>query len=283
MVTNIAAYKFVDLNDLETLQAHLTQVCQELNLKGTILLATEGLNLMLAGPVAAIDNFLHTLTCDQRFADIEVKRSESIEAPFRRMRVRIKNEIVNMRMDNVRPLEKTGQRLSAMELKQWLDEKRDFIFLDTRNDYEIEIGKFAAAEHLSINMFNQFPEAVKQMPVDREKPMVMYCTGGIRCEKASVAALEAGFKEVYQLEGGILKYFEECGDEHYEGNCFIFDQRTAVTPQLAETGLVQCPRCDHFIQPEEQNHPDYVAFKRCQYCSNIPNTALSLSTSRTIA
>jgi len=264
-IVNIAAYKFVRLENLESLQSELLAQCQNWSLFGTILLGAEGINLILAGEREGIDAFIAMMNADSHFQGMDFKESLSEQAPFRRMRVRLKKEIVTMKADDLE-LEHRGKHLPAKQLKQWLDEGRRFTFLDTRNDYEVAIGTFVGAEHFDIKVFSEFPEKVQQMQADREQPMVMFCTGGIRCEKASVAALQAGFKEVYQLEGGILKYFEEVGAAHYQGDCFVFDQRTAITPEFKETGLTQCPRCDHFIKPEEQNHPAYIAWKRCQYC-----------------
>jgi UPF0176 protein len=265
-IINIAAYKFVELDNLETLQNEMLQNCLAWQLKGTILLGTEGINLILAGERDGIDNFVAMMNADVRFQGMDFKESFSEKRPFRRMRVRLKKEIVTMKVEGVQPKNRTGKRISATELKQWLDEGRDFTFLDTRNGYEVKIGTFEKANYFDIAVFSEFPEQVQNMQADHDKPMVMFCTGGIRCEKASVAALDAGFKEVYQLEGGILKYFEEVGGEHYHGDCFVFDQRTAITPEFKETGLTQCPCCNHFITPADQQHPDYIAWKRCQYC-----------------
>lgn len=272
-VVNLAAYKFVTLKDLESLQAQLLEQCNGWGLKGTILLAEEGINLILAGTREGTDQFIAMMNVDADFSGMDFKQSLSEKMPFRKMRVRIKAEIVTMRVEGVSPQHKTGKHLSAKELKQWLDEGRDFTFLDTRNEYEVEIGTFEKAATLPLQIFSEFPEQVKTLTADRSKPMVMFCTGGIRCEKASVAALDAGFQEVYQLDGGILKYFEECGGAHYRGDCFVFDQRTAITPEFTETGLTQCPRCNHFITPAEQVHPAYVAWNRCQYCPPVAASA----------
>tara|TARA_R110000868_G_scaffold392875_1_gene663691 strand:- start:7541 stop:8383 length:843 start_codon:yes stop_codon:yes gene_type:complete len=267
-IVNLAAYKFVDLAEAQLieLQQQLLAEAERLQIKGTILLGGEGINLIIAGERDDIDHFTTYMKNLKPFADITFKESLSEERPFRRMRVRLKQEIVTMRVPGVSPDDGGRHYLDAKQLKQWLDEGRDFTFLDTRNDYEVEIGTFDKAIDLDIEEFNEFPEKVKQLEADREKPMVMFCTGGIRCEKASVAAEQAGFKEVYQLHDGILKYFEECGGEHYRGDCFVFDRRAAITPELKETGITQCPRCDTFIQPEDQDHPKYVAWNRCQYC-----------------
>ena len=267
-IVNIAAYKFVNLTELDALQQQLLDVCLDLNIKGTILLSEEGINLILAGVANSIDTFITHLTNDTRFVDIDFKKSPSEKHPFRRMRVRLKEEIVTMKVPGVAPEKHTGKRISAQQLKQWLDENKEFNFIDTRNDYEIELGTFNKAVDFDIKKFSDYPEVIKQSTLDRSKPTVTFCTGGIRCEKATVATMDAGFEDVYQLDGGILKYFEECGSDHYHGNCFVFDQRTSITSQFAETGLTQCPRCNHFITADEQGHPDYIAWKRCQYCPN---------------
>lgn len=267
-IINIASYKFVALDELDVLREQLLTKCEERNLMGTILLGHEGINLILAGERADIDAFTTFLTSYAAFADMAFKESESKEKPFRRMRVRLKQEIVTMRVEGADPTVQTGKHLPVKTFKQWLDEGRDITLIDTRNDYEVQLGSFDNAIDFSIHEFNQFPKAIADSSLDRKKTMVMFCTGGIRCEKASIAALDAGFTDVYQVQDGILKYFEDCGGEHYHGDCFVFDRRCAITPELKETGLTQCPRCDHFIPLEEQQHPKYQAWQRCQYCSD---------------
>jgi UPF0176 protein len=266
-ITNIAAYKFVNLSSLEQEQTQLLSLCEQFQLKGTILLSYEGINLILAGATFDVEKFITELQKDERFADMEFKKSLSSKAPFRRLRVRIKKEIVTIKDSSVKPLEKTGAYLPATELKMWLEQNKDFILLDTRNDYEMEIGAFKKAVGLPIRYFSEFPEAIEKAELPKDKPIVMYCTGGIRCEKASNVMLKAGYKNVYQLQGGILKYFDECGDAHYRGDCFVFDERTAITPRFEETGLTQCPHCRTFIKADEQHHPDFVAWKKCQHCA----------------
>jgi predicted sulfurtransferase len=211
--------------------------CVALGFKGTILISAEGINGFLAGEEAAIRQFLSEIREEREFADLEVKESWSSEIPFTRMLVKIKREIIPMGRPDVRPTEFTGKRLYPAQFKQWLDENRDIVVLDTRNDYEVEAGTFEKAEHLNLKNFREFGDRLKELPNEvREKPVVMFCTGGIRCEKATALALKEGFKEVYQLEGGILKYFEEVGGAHYRGDCFVFDDRVTVDPELRETG-----------------------------------------------
>ncbi|MCB0315293.1 MAG: pseudouridine synthase, partial [Calditrichaeota bacterium] len=219
-IVNIAAYKFVDLPEeaLPELRDQLLADCERRELLGTILLSSEGINLILAGAAEQIDGFKQMLSGMASFQDLEYKESRSSHPPFKRMWVKIKKEIITMNREEIRPAAFTGPRISAQELKRWLDEGREFTLLDTRNDYEVRLGSFAQAEDLHIASFRQFPEAVEQMPSEaRDKPLVMFCTGGIRCEKASPLLLQKGFREVYQLDGGILKYFEAVGDAHFRG------------------------------------------------------------------
>lgn len=233
-IINISAYKFIDLDNLDQLKNEFEQKCNSLGLKGTILLGSEGVNLMLAGSRAGIDSFAEHLAADERFADIAFKESISSYVPFSKLKVRIKDEIVAMRIADVRPLEETATHLSAQEVKRRLDEGWDVTILDTRNQFEVDMGTFKNAVDLHIDSFRQLPEAAEQQldPSLKDKPLLMFCTGGIRCEKASVALMRQGFKEVYQLDGGIIKYFEECGGAHWQGDCVVFDDRIALTPDL---------------------------------------------------
>lgn len=235
-VINLSCYKFAPLEGLEELRTRLQEATKAHGLKGTILLAPEGINFFLAGTRPQLAAVLEVIRAVPGLADVAPKESPSSDQPFKRMLVKIKKEIIPLGRPDVRPLEETGRRLAPAELKRWLDERRDILLLDTRNDYEVDYGTFEAAVSLQLGHFREFPEKLASLPPEaRERPLVMFCTGGIRCEKASVVALRQGFKEVYQLDGGILKYFEECGGEHYEGQCFVFDRRVAVGTDLAET------------------------------------------------
>jgi len=230
---NIAAYKFVQLTQLPELKQQLLQKCRALAIKGTILLSPEGINLMLSGPDAAIQAIKDHLRTLADFSDLHYKNSFSEEYAFKRLFVKIKPEIITLRDKAVDPLKETGAYLSPVEFKHWLDEKRDITILDTRNDFEIEYGTFENAVNLHLQRFTQFSEALDELDAAaKEKPVVMFCTGGIRCEKASAVMLNQGFKQVYQLEGGILNYFEQCGDSHYKGACFVFDERIALDAKL---------------------------------------------------
>lgn len=237
-IVNIAAYKFVGLPDAEELREPLLARAQALALKGTILLAPEGINLFLAGAAGAIDTFLAQLREDVRFADLEVKFSQSDTVPFGRMRVRCKREIIRMDHPTIRPQAGRAPSVAATTLARWLaqghdDDGREVVMLDTRNAFEVDVGTFRHAIDWRIERFTQFPEAVQAHRAELEgKTVVSFCTGGIRCEKAAIYMEDIGIEHVYQLEGGILKYFEETGGPGYDGACFVFDERVALDPQL---------------------------------------------------
>jgi len=240
-ILNIAGYKFIELSDLPALQASLLARADRLQIKGTILLSFEGINISLAGVPEAITAFLTETQTDERFADMTFRESLSSFQPFERLKVKIKKEIITLRQPQIRPEEAAAPAISAQEFQQWLDQNRDITILDTRNDYEMQFGTFRNAVNLHMKDFSEFPQVIDQVP--RDKPIVMFCTGGIRCEKAALVMQEAGFPEVYQLEGGILKYFAETGGKHYEGECFVFDQRVAVDVNLQPAGTKQCVTC----------------------------------------
>jgi UPF0176 protein len=237
-VVNISCYKFITLTDREILKATLTQRCQTLDLKGTILLAPEGINVFLAGSREAIDGIVAWLRADPRFADLQPKESLSASAPFRKLRVRLKKEIITMKMPLIRPEEGRAPSVAAATLKQWLDrgcddEGRPVVMLDTRNDYEVEAGTFEGAVDFDIGSFSEFPPQLARHRDDfAGKTVVSFCTGGIRCEKAAIHMQAIGIERTYQLEGGIIKYFEEVGGAHYRGDCFVFDQREALSADL---------------------------------------------------
>lgn len=266
-IVNTAAYKFVELSDLEVLREKIYTDLEAVPVKGTILLAEEGINLMMAGEADALEQFRDYMKSLPEFSDMEYKDTYSSSIPFERFRIKLKNEIVPMGIEGIEPGCYTGPTISAQELKQWLDDGKDFILLDTRNDYEIELGTFETAIHWDIHKFRDFSDAAdKVSEEERNKPWVMFCTGGIRCEKASPLLLSKGFKEVYQLEGGIIKYFQEVGGAHYKGDCFIFDHRTAITPACEETGLTQCEKCQQFVTAEDQAKTNYKRGDHCIHC-----------------
>lgn len=226
----IAGYKFTALSDLDLLRDQFIVCCEQLSLRGTILLSEEGININLAGASNQLDGFMQTLKQDPRFNDMHFHISYTQVAPYKRLKVKLKEEIITFRQSRVKPTEKRAPSIKPNELKQWLDEGRDITVLDTRNDYEISHGTFTKAQQLDLHDFCEFSSSVNK--IDRHKPIVMFCTGGIRCEKAALHLLNEGFANVYQLDGGILGYFKEIGDAHYKGGCFVFDERVALDTNL---------------------------------------------------
>ncbi len=237
-ILNIAAYKFVALNDLDTLQTAVREAAQSRALRGTVLLAEEGINLFLAAPRDDIHDFLAWLRRDVRFHDLEVKESWSHAQPFRKLLVRIKPEIIRMNHPAIQPATGRAAAVDTTTLQRWLDaghddEGREVVTLDTRNDFEVDVGTFQNAIDWRIRKFTEFPQALLDHRHELEgKTVVSFCTGGIRCEKAAIFMREAGVSHVFQLDGGILKYFEESGHAHFDGACFVFDERRALDPAL---------------------------------------------------
>ncbi|MBS0309592.1 MAG: sulfurtransferase [Proteobacteria bacterium] len=270
-IVNIAAYKFISFDDTTEKRLQFQTVCHELNLKGTILLTPEGINLFLAGVRASIDRFLAWLRSDARFADIEVKESLSDDQPFKRMLVKLKREIITMKMPLIQPEKGRAPAVDAQTLKRWLDEGHDdagkpVVMMDTRNAFEVDVGTFDDTLDYRIEKFSDFPAVVAAHKDELAgKTVVTFCTGGIRCEKAAIHMQNIGYDSVYQLEGGILKYFEEVGGAHYHGDCFVFDQRTSLTPGLEPSGDLRCKTCDAVVKPHEQLPPD--APMVCPYCA----------------
>lgn len=266
-ITNIAAYKFADLRDLKPLRDQLITRCKQWRLKGTILLSREGINLFVAGKRASIDALLGELRGVPGLESLEPKFSESSEQPFRRMLVKIKREIIAFGVEGIDPAHHPAPKLSPRELKQWLDEGRPVTLLDTRNDYEVRLGTFSDALCLQIDHFREFPAAVRKLPETlKHHPIVMFCTGGIRCEKAGPFMQREGFEKIFQLDGGILKYFEECGGSHYSGECFVFDQRVGVDPSLHESETAQCFVCQSPLSPEDCDDERFLEGQSCPYC-----------------
>ncbi len=275
-VLNLSAYKFTPFaeTELPALRDRLRARTAELGLRGTILLATEGINLFVAGPRPATDALVAELRALPGLADLTPKESQSDERPFNRMLVKIKKEIIAFGQEGIDPARDPAARLEAATLKQWLDEGRPVTLLDTRNDYEIRLGTFKNALVPGIDHFRDFPAAVRRLPDElKAQPIVTFCTGGIRCEKAAPFLAREGFSNVFQLEGGILKYFETCGGAHYEGDCFVFDRRVGVDPQLQETDAVMCFACQMPLTAAEQRDPRYVPDISCPHCAANPSTA----------
>lgn len=266
-ITNISTYRFTPLSGLKELREELIRDCRNWDLKGTILLSTEGINLFVAGAGEDIDRLMSRLHAIPGLEGLEPKVSLSDDQPFNRMLVRIKKEIIAFGVDGVDPARHTSPKLAPRELKRWLDEGRPVTLLDTRNDYEVRVGTFRNAIIPHIHTFREFPAAVDQLADElKERPIVMFCTGGIRCEKAGPMMEMKGFKNVHQLDGGILKYFEECGGDHYDGECFVFDQRVGVDPALNESEYAVCFACQAPLTQEEQQDPRYIVGKSCPHC-----------------
>jgi RluA family pseudouridine synthase len=266
-VTNIAAYRFAQLDDLPVLRSELLALCRSHQLRGTILLSTEGVNLFAAGYPAGIEALLARLRSIPGLASLEAKYSHTAHQPFRRMLVRIKKEIIAFGVPGIEPARRTSPKLAPRQLKAWLDEGRPLTLLDTRNDYEVKLGTFENALPAGVDHFRDFPAAVAKLPAElKEQTIVMFCTGGIRCEKAGPYMESQGFRNVLQLDGGILKYFEECGGAHYRGECFVFDQRVGIDPALQESDAAQCFKCLSPLTAEEQHDARYVAGVSCPWC-----------------
>ncbi len=278
-IVNISAYKFVTLDDTAEMRPRFQQKCTDLGLKGTILLAPEGINMFLAGSREAIDGYLDWIHTDARLADIVAKESLSEKQPFNRMLVRLKKEIITMKHPLIKPELGRAPAVSAHDLKRWLDQGHDdegkpVVMVDTRNDFEVDVGTFTNTIDYRIHKFSEFPEVIAQHKDElNDKTIVTFCTGGIRCEKAAIYMKDVGYERVYQLEGGILKYFEEVGGAHYHGDCFVFDHRTALNPQLEETATRQCFACRAVVTPREQLSPLYVEGKSCPHCAKVAATA----------
>ncbi len=230
---NLAGYKFVPLEGLPELRAGLKEFCGELGLKGTILLSAEGINVFVAGSQPAITRFKAFVHADSCLAGLRFRESASSYQPFKRMLVKIKKEIITLRVPGLNPAARRAPAVTPAELKRWLDEGREVVLLDTRNAFEVETGTFRGAVHLNLKSFGEFPRAAEMLDESlKSKIVVAFCTGGIRCEKAAPVLIQKGFRSVFQLEGGILQYFEDCGDAHFKGRCFVFDQRTALDGNL---------------------------------------------------
>ncbi|CDS54186.1 Rhodanese domain protein UPF0176, Betaproteobacterial subgroup [Polaromonas sp. CG9_12] len=237
-ILNIAAYRFVALDRLPELKDAIAQALAARHIKGTVLLAKEGINLFLAADSTAIHDFLAWLQRDARFQDLDIKQSWSAAQPFGKLLVKVKPEIIRMNHPAIQPAAGRAPAVDAPTLRRWLDQGQDdhgrpVAMLDTRNTYEVEAGTFRQAIDWRLAKFTEFPQAVQDhSDALAGKTIVSFCTGGIRCEKAAIYLREAGIEHVYQLDGGILKYFEECGPAHFDGECFVFDDRRGVDSAL---------------------------------------------------
>ena len=242
-----ALYKFAPLSELEAVQSHLLEVGEAGGVKGTLLIAPEGINGTLAGTRSGIDDFLDAIRALPGFADIEHKESFAEAMPFGRLRVRLKREIVTIRDPLADPNKAVGEYVEPAEWNALIS-RPDVILIDTRNDYEIEIGTFEGAIDPGTTSFGQFPDWVRDnLDIEKQPKVAMFCTGGIRCEKASALLKNIGFDEVYHLKGGILKYLEEVPDDAsmWQGECFVFDGRVSLKHGLELGDHAMCEWCNH--------------------------------------
>ena len=263
-----AMYKFVHLPDFREFREKLLQVCEKQSLKGTLLLAEEGINGTVAGSREGIDSLLSFLKQDPRFSDMGHKESFVSEMPFYRMKVRLKKEIVTMGIPDTDPNQLNGAKV---DYKEWNDliSDPDVLVIDTRNEYEYEIGTFKNAISPNTTTFREFPEFVNnELGGDKLKKVAMFCTGGIRCEKATNYMLKQGYENVYHLNGGILKYLEEVKQDEnlWQGDCFVFDGRVAVDKNLEQGNYEQCFACRMPLSDKELESDKYEKGISCPHC-----------------
>ena len=272
---NVAFYKFVHFPNYTSYQSKILNFCVERNIKGTILLAEEGINGAAAGTKKNIYELLNFLKIDNRFSDITHKESYSEEIPFHRMRVKLKKEIVSLGRPNINLSNRSGIRVDP---KNWniLLADPDVVLVDARNDYEYQIGTFKNAISPKTTNFREFPAFIKEkLNTKKNKKIAIFCTGGIRCEKASSYMLSKGFENVYQLNGGILKYMDEIETDKslWEGECFVFDSRVSVDSELAEGNYEQCYACRRPLSEKDLQSNLYQKGISCSYCINETSDA----------
>ena len=266
-----AMYKFITINDVEMLRSHLQALCESNRISGTLLLAKEGLNGTIAARRDGMMAFLEWLASDQRFTGLSLKFSHSPEQPFLRMKVRPKREIVTMGQPDISPARQTGTYVEPKDWNQLIADP-DVLLVDTRNIYETAIGMFDGATDPRTQNFRDFPNwahgLANQPPERRPKKIAMYCTGGIRCEKASAFMQNLGFDEVYHLKGGILQYLEDVpkDESRWKGQCFVFDGRVAVDADLQPGSFAMCHACRMPLSQDALAHPDYQAGISCHHC-----------------
>lgn len=248
-------YKFVKLVDVQNLQKQLLELCEQGKIKGTILLAEEGINANIAGQKDAVYNIINYLKKKPYFKDLEIKTCQVENSPFVRTKVKIKDEIITFKDSSVDPSKKVGIYVSPKNWNQLISNP-EVIVIDTRNEYEVNIGTFQQAKNPHIDSFTEFKEYINQnLDPQKHKKVALFCTGGIRCEKVTSLMLTEGFQEVYHLRGGILKYLQEVPSEEslWQGECFVFDQRVAVKQGLAQGSYRLCPNCGVPI-PSDPNY-----------------------------
>lgn len=263
-----ALYKFVRLDDYEALRTPLLEFMKRREIRGTLLLACEGINGTVSGSSEAIDALLAHLKSDPRLSDLDCKKSINDTNPFYRTKIRLKKEIVTMGIEGLDPLQSAGTYVNPQDWNELISDP-ETLLIDTRNDYEIGIGTFKKAINPKTDSFREFPEYVKgHLDPIRHRKVAMFCTGGIRCEKSTAFLKEQGFKEVYHLKGGILKYLEEIPEEKsmWEGECFVFDSRVAVDHALNKGQYDQCHACRMPITEHDKQSEHYAKGVSCPHC-----------------
>ncbi len=266
----VSFYRFLDLSEPQQFRDELQAICDERALLGTVLVAAEGFNGTLAGSKTTIHEVFRGLQDRFDIDDIDARWTVASEAPFRRMRVRVKKEIVTLGRPDILPHKRTGEHVSPRRWNE-LVEDPNVLVIDTRNHYEHEVGTFRGAIDPGNDSFREFPAFAQELAeTSQDRPLAMFCTGGIRCEKATALMLELGFDEVYHLQGGILNYLEQIpeAENRWSGECFVFDTRVAVDRDLAEGGYVQCHACRRPLSTEEVASPDYREGVSCPRCVN---------------
>lgn len=266
-ISNITGYKFIPITDRKSLQGKIQKHSNKLGLKGTVLISEKGLNFSIAGEHKAIQDFIKFLRSDKRFSEIDIKTTYNDYQPFRKMLVRIKKEIISMGIDEIDPFTFTGEKITPKELQDKLNNNEDIVLLDTRNEYEVRLGTFEDAVDLNLDSFRDFPNKIMSLDQKmKNKEIVMFCTGGVRCEKASALMLKNGFKNVKQIDGGVIKYFEDTGGSYWNGDCFVFDDRVALDKNLNETDYILCFRCREPLNKKEIDSDKYKIDEYCPYC-----------------
>ncbi|PWJ83810.1 UPF0176 protein [Pseudaminobacter salicylatoxidans] len=266
-----ALYRFCRLEAFEELRAPLAAFCCSHGIKGTLLLAREGINGTVAGSDEAIAELIGWLEAVPEFTGLEVKYSHAAEMPFHRMKVRLKREIVTMGVEGIDPLEGTGAYVAAQDWNALIADP-DTIIVDTRNDYEVAIGTFRGAVDPKTSSFREFPQWVEEHRDELQgRKVAMFCTGGIRCEKATAYVKSLGIEDVFHLKGGILKYLEDvpAEDSLWEGECFVFDERVAVSHGLEQGETTLCRACRHPLTPEERASPQFSEGVSCPHCHEL--------------
>ena len=267
-ITVCAMYRFVDLPNYESIQAPLLKVMKDLDIKGTLLLASEGINGTVSGTQESVESLLAWLRDIQEFAEIDYKLSFDETQPFYRTKVKLKKEIVTMGVEGIDPKRVVGTYVKPRDWNSLISDP-EVLLIDTRNDYEFEIGTFEGAINPVTDTFREFPKYVEEnLDPEKHKKVAMFCTGGIRCEKSTAYLKEKGFDEVYHLEGGILKYLEEVPEEEtlWKGDCFVFDNRVAVNHKLEKSAYDQCHACRLPITEEDMQHEHYKKGVSCPRC-----------------